>query len=200
MRLTCLIALIMLAACGQTQTEVRPQPQPQPIPAFQPTASIQELMQSIVDPSADAVWEAVSSETGPNGIEEHQPRTDAEWSAVRRHALTLAEAGNLLLVENRAVSHGGAALEDAHVPGILNAREVRQAIDADRGAFAAHALALHAAAGDALVAIDARDAGRLLVAGERIDAACEACHVRYWYPNAEQPRWPAPINKEQARK
>jgi hypothetical protein len=182
--------MLLLAACSQPRV---PEAPAQP---FRATASIQELMQSIVDPAADAVWEAVSSETGPNGIEEHQPRSEEEWLAVRRHALTLVEASNLLLVHGRAVSHGDKALEDAHVPGILDARQVRQAIDADHGAFAAHALALHAAGSEALAAIDARNAQRLLVAGEKIDAACEACHMRYWYPNAEQPRWPAPLRKE----
>ena len=57
------------------------------------------------------------------------------------------------------------------MPGVLHARQVRQAIDA-------------------------RSAQRLLVAGERIDQACEACHVRYWYPDAEKPGWPAPLRKE----
>jgi len=190
MRTLCLITLCLLAGCS------RPGLRPPPAPALQPTATIQELMQTIVDPSADAVWESVSSETGPNGIEEHQPRTDAEWQSVRGHAVRLTEGANLLLVEGRAVSHADAALEDAHVPGVLDARGVRQAIDADRGAFRTHALALHAAGQEALAAIDARDARRLLSAGERIDAACEACHLRYWYPNAEQPRWPAPLRKE----
>jgi hypothetical protein len=148
-----------------------------------------------LNPSADALWEAVSSETGPNGVEEYQPRTEQEWLAVRRHTLLLIEAGNLLLVENRDVSHGSGALEDAHVPGILDARQVRAAIDADRGAFSSHALALHTAGTEALAAVDARNPQRLLVAGEKIDHACEGCHSRYWYPNAEQPTWPAPPRK-----
>ena len=35
----------------------------------------------------------------------------------------------------------------------------------------------------ALAAIDARNPQALLEAGGAIDAACEACHVTYWYPN-----------------
>jgi hypothetical protein len=191
MRPFCWVPLLAAVLTGCT-----PARQAEAPPAFRPTASIQELMQTIVDPAADAVWESVSSETGPNGIEEHQPRSDAEWLAVRRHALTLVEGSNLLLVRGRAVSHGDGKLEDAHVPGILDARQVAAKIDADPSAFAAHALALHAAGSEALAAIDARDAARLLAAGEKIDHACEACHSRYWYPNAEQPRWPAPLRKE----
>lgn len=191
MRTRLLLPLALLAACSQPKP-----PAAAPVPPFHPTASIQELMQTLVDPAADALWDSVGSETGPHGLEEHQPRSDAEWQAVRRNALTLVEASNLLLIGNRAVSHGDKALEDAHVPGILTPVQVRQAIDADRGAFAAHALALQAAGGEALAAIDAHDARRLMSAGEKIDHACEGCHVRYWYPNAETPGWPARLGQK----
>jgi hypothetical protein len=184
-KLIAAVLALALAGCAQ---------RPAPAPArFQPSASIQELMLTIVDPSADALWDSVSSETGPNGVEEHQPRTEDEWRAVRRHALLLIEAGNLLMIEGRQVTHGDKALEDAHVPGILDARQVRQKIDADHAAFSTRALALHAAGTEALAAIDARNAQRLLAAGERIDHACEGCHAQYWYPDAEQPAWPAPL-------
>jgi hypothetical protein len=82
-------------------------------------------MASVVDPAADALWEAVSTETTAQGEVEHQPRTDAEWLAVRHHAVTLAEAANLLLIEGRVVAN---KLEDAHVPGILTAPEVQKSM------------------------------------------------------------------------
>lgn len=177
---------LMLAGCAQTA------PPPSALP-FQPSASIQELMQSIVDPSADALWDAVSTEVGPNGTEERQPQTKEEWDTVRRYAVALSEAANLL-VQPRMVSHHG-KLEDAHVEGINDAQQVKAAIDADPAAFAAHAQALHAAAREALAAVDARNVKRLLDAGERIDAACEACHTRYWYPNDVKPVWPPKLKR-----
>jgi cytochrome c556 len=177
-------APLLLAGCAQTAAP----PAIAPAAPFEPSASIQELMQAIVDPSADALWDSVSTEVGPNGTEERQPRTPEEWDTVRRYAIALSEAANLL-VQPRAVSHDG-KLEDAHVAGINDAAQVRTAIAADPAAFAAHARALHAAAREAVVAIDARDVQRLLDAGERIDAACEACHSRYWYPNDVKPVWP----------
>lgn len=181
------LSLLLLAACAPSEQPTQ----------FHPDASIQEVMASVVDPAADALWEAVSSETTADGVVEHQPRTDAEWLAVRHHAVTLAEAANLLLIEGRKVSHSG-KLEDAHVPGILTAPEVQQKIDADRALFAERAHDLQLAAREALAAIDAKHPQRLLVAGEKIDAACERCHVTYWYPNAEQPRWPAPLKQAAA--
>ncbi len=182
--------LLALAACSRTPQQAIPQQ-----PPFKPTASIQDLMTAIVDPSADALWDSVSSEMTSKGIEEKQPRSDAEWLAVRRDAIALLEAGNLLMMNGRAVTHGGKPTEDAHVEGVSTPQQVRQAIDASPAQFHAGALQLHDAAADALAAIDARDAARLLVAGEKLDHACESCHSAYWYPNAKQPpsRWPAPL-------
>lgn len=152
-------------------------------------------MVAIVDPSADALWDSVSSETTKAGIEEKQPRSDAEWQAVRHHAIALVEAGNLLLIEGRPVTHGGKKTEDAHVPGILPADDIARAIAADRAAFGARARELQDAAGQALSAIEARDPVRLLAAGGAIDQACERCHLSYWYPNTARPtaKWPAPL-------
>lgn len=163
-------------------------------PAAPPVASIQELMARVIDPAADAIWEAVSSETGPGGVEERFPRTAREWAALRRQALDIVAAARLLQAGGRPVSHGG-PLEDADVPGISTAPQIRQAIDGNRAAFDAHAEELRAAGREVLSAIDARAPQRLLKAGARLDAACERCHAAYWYPGAEQPAWPAPLKR-----
>ena len=179
-----------LCACTRAPQQAIPQQ-----PLFRPAASIQDLMTSIVDPSADALWEAVSTEMTGKGTEEKQPRTDHEWLAVRRNAVALLEAGNLLMMTGRAVTHGGKATEDAHVDGVSSPQQVRQSIDANPALYQASALQLHAAAAQALAAVDARDTARLLVAGEKLDHACESCHSAFWYPNAKQPpsKWPAPL-------
>lgn len=157
--------------------------------------SIQDLMISIVDPAADALWEAVSSETTASGSVEHQPQTAAQWQAVRQHALRLIEAAQLLGIEGRPVAHAGKTLEDAHVAGIWGAADIEQEIASTASTFKARAAELGESAQAALVAIDARDPARLLVAGGRIDQACERCHMVYWYPNVAQPpaKWPAAL-------
>lgn len=188
-----LSATATLLACTGTPPQAITQQ-----PPFKPSASIQDLMTAIVDPAADSLWEAVSSEVTSKGIEEKQPRTDQEWLAVRRNAVALLEAGNLLMVPGRAVTHAGKSTEDAHVDGVSNPQQIRQAIDASPARYQAGALALHNAAAEALAAIDAKDAPRLLVAGEKLDHACEQCHSAFWYPNAAQPpsRWPAPLKAD----
>ncbi len=158
----------------------------QPVP-FRPEVSIQELMQSVVDPAADALWESVSSVTTASGTEEHQPRTDEDWATLRQHAVRLAESANLLVIRGRPVAHPGSTLDDAHLPGLLDAAQIARALDADRPRFERFAHGLHGAASEALKAIDARDVPRLSVAGAAIDRACESCHLVFWYPNSRRP-------------
>ncbi len=190
-----MLAVLLLAACKAPEPPAAPTP---PVLAdLKARATIQQLMVQIVDPSADALWDAVSTEVGSAGMTEKQPRTDAQWQEVRRHAVLLAEAANLLQVPGRQVAHAGATLEDAQVPGISSAAQIEQAIGRNPAAFAVKAQAMHAAASDAIDAVDARDVPRLLVAGAKLDQACERCHVTYWYPGAAGPpaQWPAPLKQ-----
>jgi hypothetical protein len=187
-----LFVALLASAIGVAACQRPPASVPTPSPT---SSSIQDLMVALVDPSADAIWESVSSETSSKGNVEHQPRTAEEWLAVRRHAIILLEAATLLTVENRTVTAIGKSTEDAHVPGISTPEEIKKMIDRSRPAFDAHARALGEAAGEALAAIDARDPVRLLAAGGKIDQACERCHLAYWYPNTTRPpeKWPARI-------
>ena len=187
-----LMMVSTLAGCAP-KTEA-----PNAEPRFRVTASIQEIMNSMVDPSADEIWDSVASISTKEGNEERQPRTDEEWLAVRRRAITLIEATNLLTMDGRTVAHQGGKLEDSHVDGILAPQEIQKTIDADPARFAAFAYALHDAGVDALKAIDAKDAQRLLEAGDHMDQACERCHMSYWYPNDKRPteKWPESFEKK----
>jgi hypothetical protein len=151
--------------------------------ALQPTATIQELMEGQVDPAADALWDSVAVIVNASGTEERQPRTDADWKAVRLQALTLIEATNLLSIPGRRVGAG----TTAPGPGELPWAERQRRIDADRDAFVGFATVLRAAAQEALAAIEARNAQRLMDAGGSLDTACEACHLTYWYPTQKPP-------------
>jgi hypothetical protein len=83
----------LMAACSQSS--------PPSATPFKPIATLQDIMQSIIDPNVDFVWNAVSSVSTAEGTQEHRPETDEEWQQIRQHTLALAEAGNLLLIENR---------------------------------------------------------------------------------------------------
>ena len=149
---------------------------------FRPQGSVQELMATRIDPAADALWDSVAFIASEKGDEDRRPRTPAEWAAVRQNALALIKGASDLGLPGRRVS----ALETTPGPGELRASEIEHLIEADPAAFAKRARALGSAARTALAAIDAKDADALMNAGGVIDAACEACHVVYWYPKQLQ--------------
>jgi cytochrome c556 len=141
--------------------------------------TIQELMDTRVDPSADVLWDSVAFIASAKGEEDRRPRTPAEWDAVRQSALALIEAVNEVSAPGRRV----ASVDKEPGPGELRASAIQRRIDANPEAFARHARALVSATEKALTAIDAKNADALMSAGGLIDEACEACHVVYWYPH-----------------
>ena len=157
-------------------------------PALVPAATIQELMAAQVDPSADLLWASVSTVITAAGTEEKQPRTEAEWQTVRRYAVTLVEGANLLAVPGRRVAASGGKTEDSTIPGIERPENIQKAIDADPASFVTAAVRLRDAGLKAVTAIDQRNAQGLVEAGGDLDSACEACHLKYWYPHSPRPK------------
>jgi hypothetical protein len=151
------------------------------------TATIQDLMDGIIDPSADVLWDSVAYIATTKGIEDRQPRTDDEWKTVRNSAITLIEAANLLSMPGRSVAAAHAPTEAPPGLGELSHAEIQQRIDATHDGFTQFARNLQDAGLKALAAITAKDAQGLMDAGGTIDEACEACHVTYWYPNQNRP-------------
>src|SRR6266849_440582 len=96
--------LFVLAAC----TAQQPQPQAQqPQADLRPTATVKDIMDALVDPGSDVLWDAVETIVSAKGTEEKAPHTDEEWKNVRNHAIMLLEATNLLLVPGRRVAKPG---------------------------------------------------------------------------------------------
>lgn len=151
---------------------------------MRPTAGVQDLMASMIDPAADYLWGSVGTINSVAGTKELKPQTDEDWKEVRRQALILAESANLLLVPGRHVAKEGQPLEGAETPGNLTAAEAEQAIAASRQTFDGFALALHEVATTMLAAAEAHDAEKLFDTGEALDQVCEDCHLKFWYPNA----------------
>ena len=157
-----------------------------------PTATVKDLMLSIVDPSADVVWLSVTTVVDEKGLLESVPTSDEEWTKVRHGAVTLMEAANLLMMPGRRVARPG---EKSETPGVeLEPEEMDALIAKDRGAWNERATRLHDVAADVIQAIDAKDANRVFELGEQIEEACENCHRQYWYPNEVIPAYPSDGN------
>ncbi len=187
-RLPLLALLIIVAGCGgKTESNAsanRSEPvQTAAATPFRPTATIRELMDSTVDPSADGVWDSVSTIVDEKGTTHNEPRTDEEWHAVRRHAMTLVESMNLLMMEGRHAAPKGtkAGL------GELAPEEIDRRIAANRDEFNSFAQAVHDEGIKAIAAIDAKNPTELSRVGGNLDERCESCHVTFWYPDSARP-------------
>ena len=135
------VVLALSTACGG----------PQP-PPFKPVVDTKLLMQAVVDPNADAIWDAVKSIDTKDGSQEIRPKTDEAWTAVRNAAVTVAEAGNLLMLVPRA-KDGGEWMKRA-----------QEMIDTGEAAIRA---------------VEAKNADRLFTVGGDIYEACSNCHRQY---------------------
>jgi hypothetical protein len=158
-------------------------------PEYVPTATVKDLMLSLVDPSADEVWNSVTTTVEASGLVEIVPKTDEDWTKVRHGALRLAEAANLLQMPGRHVARPG---EKSETPGVeLEPEEMEALIEKDRATWVARAKALQQASMSVLQAVDAKDANKVFEIGEEIERACENCHTHYWYPNEKIPTFPS---------
>jgi hypothetical protein len=118
-------------------------------PPFTVVASVDEVMDSIVIPSSEAIFDAV---VYSNGALVQAPMTDEDWHTIRMHALATAEAGNLLMMSPRAKDQGDWL------------KRCREFLEASRAAASA---------------AQEKDVGRLLKAGGDLYLTCKACHEQY---------------------
>lgn len=141
-----LVLLSLICGCSSVSPPVPT------APPFKTVVDVKQLMLWILDPAVDVVWDSVKTIMTIEGTKEIAPRTDEEWDAVRNAAATVAESGNLLMIDGR----------------------VR-----DRAEWMSAARGLTVAATRALKAAEARNSAAVFDAGGEIYNACSACHVRY---------------------
>lgn len=183
----------MVAVCScliAASCQAKPEPAPQPAqPQYTTTATIKDIMLSIVDPAGDLIWNSVSTTIDKGGVHETLPKTDEDWAKVRSGAITLLEASNLLMIPGRKMARPG---EKSEAPGVeLEPSEMEALIDKDRTSWNMRAKHLHDVSADVLQVIEAKDTQKLFDIGEKVDEACENCHRQYWYPNEVIPPLPS---------
>jgi hypothetical protein len=145
--------------------------------------TIKDLMESIIDPSADVIWGAVGTVADKQGVRDLSPKTPQDWLQVRRAALRLIEGGNLLTMRGREAAPAGVKSE---APGVeLEPVEITALITKEREGFDAFAMALQAVGVEALQAIEAKNTDLLIEVGGRMEEVCESCHKTFWYPQEQ---------------
>jgi hypothetical protein len=187
--------LVLATACQAPQTPA-PAAHEQPAavdPGYRPVSTIKDIMDSMVDYNSDWLWDAVSTEYTAKGVIDRRPKTDDDWKEARKHAISLLEASNLLLMPGRAVAKPG---EKSENPGIEEGpEEIKALMDADRASWVQYAHGLFDSTKLMLDAIDKKDADQLLDLGDQLDQACEKCHTQYWYPHQFDARGKAPAGE-----
>ena len=128
---------LFLGGCSST-----PPPQAVPQPTFKPVGNVLQIMEAVIIPSSNVIW----------NVPAEAPENDEEWATVRNNALSLAEAGNLLMIGERAKD------QDAWI------RACQALVDAGTAAFRA---------------AEAKDVDAITMAGDTIYNACESCHMQY---------------------
>lgn len=135
--------VLLLAGCNSGSAAERP---------YTIVADVEELMLTILEPAAEAYWDAVGWILEGDSTIYFRPTSSEEWDAVRNAAFVVAESGNLLMMEGRAL---------------------------DDGAWVSMAQAMTAAARQAIEAAEYRDERGVFDAGAEIYYTCNACHGAY---------------------
>lgn len=126
-----------------------------------PKARIKDIMNSMMVPSSNYVWNAVATVTDETGVHEARPKTDEDWNNLYANAVELTEVANLLMLPGRERCLGGAIPVQYRTDFNQKARELLEAGNI------------------AVIAAKKHDSDAVAEAGERIDVACDACHEKY---------------------
>ena len=136
--LSTVLALMFVALAGIAQEQAPVAPQ---VP-FRIVGTMSQLMVDIIFPTSDDLFYIVRK----------PPSNDAEWGAIERSALTLAESANLLLMPGRARD------QDKWIA------DARLLLDAGNLAFKA---------------AKAKDYDAIVALNEQLVTACTTCHQDY---------------------
>ena len=174
-----LLGAFLIQSCASPPAA---QPAASDAAVFTPVLSVKELMEHIVDPIADWVFDAAVIDVSEKGTVETTPLTDDDWLRVERGALILAESANLLKIPRAMVPVGDKSLNAEPGGPELTPTQIEAKVKSNPALWNQHADGLRIAALETLKIIKARDAQGLFDAGDKIDKACESCHLEYWYP------------------
>lgn len=144
--------LLALAGCGPSEQAASPNEQADGASPYKLTGDVKYLMQWVLDPAVDGVWDSSGSIITAAGTRQLEPTTNEGWRAVEHSAAVVAASGNLLMMPGRAV---------------------------DDEAWKNISLGLVEAGLQAQAAAKAQDSEALFEAGAQIYRVCKACHSVY---------------------
>jgi hypothetical protein len=114
-----------------------------------------EIMDGIVSPAAQVVYDSVATIVDKDGVKELRPQNDREWQRVAGNAAVLIEASQMLVMEGRArESEDWAIIAKAMGDAAVKVREAAQK----------------------------KDPQGILDTGEELNNSCDNCHRKFQVP------------------
>ena len=193
--LTTCAGLVLLGATIAACSSSKPSPTPAQTTGIPPSAvlwgdlkpvvSVKELMQYMIDPVADNLFNAVGVTVTEKGTVEVEPKTEEDWDKVRTGAVSLAEGVYLLKIRRPFTPPGDENNSTGPEPVELSPAQITAKVERDPVEWNARIEALRNVALEALDVARRKDVKELWDVGENLDKACEACHRSYWYPGED---------------
>lgn len=165
MKLLATAVLLFVSALASAQcrsTPVAEAPEGDAEPQFKTVATTDQVMDAIIIPNAQAIWDAVVYIDGKLVT---APKTDDDWYNLQMNAYAVAEAGNLLKIGQRVK---------------------------DNGDWVTFSTALTDSSMEAVRAAEKKDLQALLAAGGNVYKVCTDCHRQYVTPDPNAPDPPVP--------
>ncbi len=143
-RILTLFVTLVVTACARGEEESAS--------SYRPLGDVADIMGGMIDPAADFYWDAVGIIVDSAGEHQIAPQTEEDWLRVRAAAYTVAEAGNLLMMPERALDQSG---------------------------WIALSQSLVEAGRRAVEATDARNLDAVFDTGAEMYYVCSNCHAQY---------------------
>jgi len=121
-------------------------------PAYNTSLNVTEVMNLVLEPASDILWDSGGWILDASGYEELYPTTDEGWAYVRAQAAIIVESGNMLALPGRAE---------------------------DNDAWMIYAAGLSEAGVLAMEAAAAQNEDDFFQAGAQLYSVCTACHQAY---------------------
>ena len=154
---------------------------------MKPVVSVKELMDYMIDPAGDYIFDSVKTFVQPNGkVVEVEPKTDEDWEKLKIGAVTLAEGVYLLKIERPFAPAGDKNNSVGEGATELSPEQIAAKVNKDPVEWNARIEALRNVGLEVLDIVKRKNTKELWDASENLDAACENCHRSYWYPKEDQ--------------
>jgi hypothetical protein len=149
---------------------------------MKPVVSVKELMRDMIDPIADNIFDSIAVVDTAHGTEQRLPKTQEDWDKIRIGAVTLAEGAYLLKVPRPFAPTGDDRTLSPVEGEELSPAQIKAKVEKDPVLWNAKIEALRNVGLEVMEIVRTKKVDELWDASDNLDAACENCHVAFWYP------------------